>query len=66
MESLFMENPKTSLPDELLGIDMPKLKDSNDKRRIRFIINPSSGVRKKIRMEQVIEQEIDRDLFDFD
>ena len=66
MESLFMENPKTSLPDELLGIDMPKIKDSNDKRRIRFIINPSSGVRKKIRMEQVIEQEIDRDLFDFE
>jgi diacylglycerol kinase (ATP) len=66
MESLFMENPKTRLPDELLGTDMPILKDSNDKRRIRFIINPSSGVRKKIRMEHIIEQEIDRDLFDFE
>lgn len=42
------------------------LKERNKKRSIRFIVNPSSGVRKKIKMSELIEKEIDKALFDYE
>lgn len=61
--SLLMEkatSPKTQ------KMHTTNLEERIKKRSIRFIVNPSSGVRKKIKMAELIEKEIDKSLFDFE
>ena len=38
----------------------------NIKKKIRFIINPISGIRKKVAVEKLILQELDKSLFDYE
>jgi diacylglycerol kinase (ATP) len=38
---------------------------SGEKKRVRFIINPHSGVRKRINLENLIAQELDKTQFDY-
>ena len=39
---------------------------SDDKKRIRFIINPLSGVRKRMSIENLIQKELDKIKFDYE
>jgi diacylglycerol kinase (ATP) len=39
---------------------------SGEKKRVRFIINPHSGVRKRINLENVIAQKLDNNLFEYE
>lgn len=65
MENIFLQKPilhHTSLRllDEIIETGSMK------KRTIRFIINPRSGVRKKIDIEKLIEKEINKNIFHYD
>ena len=65
MENIILQKPITQ-PTSTHQLNGQVNPDSMAKRTIRFIINPRSGIRKKINIEQLIEQEIDKNIFDFD
>ena len=60
-----MQNPKTRPPSSRM-IEIERGKGNILKKRIKFIINPRSGIRKNINLEALIDKEIDKDIFDFE
>ena len=65
MENTILQKP-ISQPISAHQLNGEVKPGSMAKRTIRFIINPRSGIRKKINIEELIEREIDKNVFDFD
>ncbi len=65
MENVFMQNPKTRPPSSQMA-EIEIGKGNILKKRIKFIINPRSGIRKNINLEALIDKEIDKEIFDFE
>lgn len=65
MENIIAPNRQTRPATAVLS-EGPGMSEIMIKKRIKFIVNPRSGVRKKINIESIIEQEIDKEIFDYD